>query len=81
MEQVAAMVAAGKKLVLLDNLVLDLNGFERVHPGGKFNLTHNLGRDISKFFYGGYQLVNEKGKSPHTHSQAALDILPRMVIG
>ena len=40
--------------MIFDNLVLDLNGYENIHPGGRFNLQHNIGRDISKFFYGGY---------------------------
>jgi cytochrome b involved in lipid metabolism len=26
------------------------------HPGGKFVIEHNIGRDVSKFFYGGYSL-------------------------
>jgi len=26
------------------------------HPGGAFLLEYNVGRDISKFFYGGYAL-------------------------
>lgn len=74
-ERVDALVGAGQPLVIFDNLVLNLNGYERVHPGGKFNLTHNYGRDISKFFFGGYQLVNVPKERPHTHSQAALDIV------
>ena len=67
-EQIDAEVRAGRKLVIFDNLVLDLNGYERIHPGGKFRLMHNLGRDISKFFLGGYQLINVDKKKPHTHS-------------
>ena len=59
-EQLDKQVKAGKSLVVLDNLVLDLKGYEKVHPGGKFNLRHNLGRDVSKFFFGGYQLVNKQ---------------------
>ena len=42
---------------------------------------HNFGRDISKFFYGGYNLVNVKGKQPHHHSQPALDIVKSMIVG
>ena len=72
----------GKQLVIFDNLVLNLNGYERVHPGGKFNLIHNLGRDVSKFFYGGYNLVNEKSHTrPHHHTQPALDIVKTMIVG
>lgn len=56
-EQIDSQVQAGKELVIFDNLVLNLNGYVRLHPGGKFNLTHNFGRDVSKFFFGGYNLV------------------------
>ena len=56
-QQVDIEVEQGQKLVILDNLILNLNGYERQHPGGKFTLIKNLGRDISKFYYGGYALV------------------------
>lgn len=51
-------IAAGDKLVILDDLVLDVSQYISCHPGGKFLLEHNFGRDISKFFYGGYSLEN-----------------------
>lgn len=66
---------------MFDNLVLDLNGYELMHPGGKFNLMHNLGKDVSKFFFGGYSLVNSANIKPHTHSQPALDIVKGLVVG
>ena len=34
-------IEKGKHLVVLDNLILDLNGYERLHPGGKFLITKN----------------------------------------
>jgi len=67
-EEIDNQVKAGKQLVIFDNLVLNLDGYYWRHPGGKFNLTHNYGRDISKFFFGGYNLVNVKGKRPTHHS-------------
>ena len=67
--------------MIFDNLVLNLDGYERIHPGGKFNLTHNYGRDISKFFFGGYSLIQAKHKEPMKHSQAALDIVKTLVVG
>jgi len=79
LDGIAARVKSGQRLVILDNLVLDLKGFERLHPGGKFSLTHNLGRDISKFFFGGYAL--QGGRKPHTHSKAALDIVETLIVG
>lgn len=80
-EEIDKQVQAGKQLVVFDNLVLNLNGYERIHPGGKFTLTHNYGRDISKFFFGGYNLVQVKGLRPKHHSQSALDIVRTMVVG
>ena len=40
--------------IILDDLVLDVTEFKAKHPGGKFVVEHNIGRDVSKFFYGGY---------------------------
>lgn len=65
-------VERGEKLVILDNLILNTNGYERQHPGGKFTLIKNFGRDISKFYYGGYALVQSKGAyGVHAHSEAS----------
>lgn len=44
----------GRNLVILDNYVLNFNDYHHYHPGGRFMLEKNRGRDISKFFYGGY---------------------------
>jgi len=41
-------------LMLLDNLVLNVGEFMNQHPGGRFVIRHNVGHDISKYFYGGY---------------------------
>ena len=46
----------GMKLMILDDLVLDVSEFYKVHPGGKFVIEHCVGTDIAKFFYGGYSL-------------------------
>lgn len=58
------LVEHGRKLVILDELVLDIEGFTNHHPGGKFVLFHNVGRDISKFFHGGYSLEGNLGQAP-----------------
>ena len=74
-------VEKGEKLLLFDNLVLDLDGYERIHPGGKFVLNRNVGRDISKFFYGGYAMVNYPGVKPFSHPLAALEIAESLIAG
>jgi cytochrome b involved in lipid metabolism len=53
-----------KSYVILDNLVIDIEKFQDKHPGGKFVINHNIGRDISKFFYGGYSLEGNLGRKP-----------------
>jgi cytochrome b involved in lipid metabolism len=70
----------GDKLVILDNLVLDISAYRCNHPGGKFVLDQNIGRDISKFFYGGYILENYSGMSTQTHSNIARLIVNSIVI-
>ena len=71
-----------RNLVVMDNLVLDYGEYGLLHPGGRFVLEANIGRDISKFFYGGYSMVNSPGQDfSHRHSQNALKIAKKMVIG
>ena len=50
----------GEKLVILDDMVLDMSSYAMNHPGGNFSIEHNIGRDVSKFFYGGNSLENIK---------------------
>ena len=54
-------VKNGEKLWILDDLVLDLSEYQEEHPGGKFLIEYNMGRDISKFFYGGHALDGNRG--------------------
>lgn len=74
-------IKSGKRLVVLDNLVLDLGRFSMIHPGGKFALERTIGRDLSKFFYGGFHILSELGSQPpHAHSIKALEIAKGMVV-
>lgn len=76
------MVANGQKLVILDDLILDVGKFMHEHPGGTFSISHNVGRDISKFFYGGYALENIDGKvEVHRHSISARKIVQQLIVG
>jgi len=60
MNMFESQVKAGKMLVILDDMVLDLEPFLVRHPGGAYVFKRNVGRDISKFFYGGYALGDNK---------------------
>lgn len=78
-------VRNGEKLVILDNLVLDITDFLKMHPGGSFLLQQTIGRDVSKFFYGGYALDGNSNdpstpNQRHAHTNVARRIANRLVI-
>jgi cytochrome b involved in lipid metabolism len=59
---------------------LDVSKYKPNHPGGRFVLDFNVGRDISKFFYGGYTLESSSGLRPHTHTNTARRIVNTLII-
>ncbi len=61
-------------------MVIDVAEFKVNHPGGKFVIDQNIGRDISKFFYGGYILENDTMK-PHRHSNIARKVVNTLIAG
>ena len=83
-EEFDSCIDNGQKLVLLDDLVLDVDKFIAEHPGGRFFITHNIGRDISKYYYGGYAVEGNNSGSPpakgHTHSSYADRIVKELTI-
>ena len=78
-------VSEGEQLVILDGFVLNVTEFIGLHPGGRYMLKHNIGRDISKFFYGGYSMEGNLGggapKAGHVHSNYARMIVNDLIIG
>jgi cytochrome b involved in lipid metabolism len=75
----------GEKLWILDDLVLDLSKFKNRHFGGSFLIERTVGRDVSKFFYGGYSLDNNSnnpGKitAAHSHTNIARIIANKLAI-
>ena len=76
-------IEGGEELVIIDDLVLNVGKFKSEHPGGKFLLEHNVGRDISKFFYGGYYMdgnLIKGGSQSNTHSNVARKIVDLLSI-
>lgn len=65
----------GRKLVILNDFVLDISAYQFKHPGGKFLLSNNVGKDISKFFFGGQSMDNYKGSKPCNHSSISKSIV------
>jgi cytochrome b involved in lipid metabolism len=52
------MVESGHQVAVIDDLVVDMEKYYFYHPGGKFVLSQNVGRDISKYFHGAFSLEN-----------------------
>ena len=71
---------SGEQLVLLDDLVLDVSKFKSEHPGGQFLLDFHVGKDVSKYFYGGYVLENGTGLKPYRHSNVARMIVNDIIV-
>ena len=67
--QLNHLIKKGELLVVLDDLVLSLGTYISSHPGGTEVLKRCNGRDISKYFYGGYRML---GMEPQVHSQLAM---------
>lgn len=63
----------GGKLVVLDDIVLDVSTYMKQHPGGQEVIGRNIGRDVSKFFYGGYAMSSHQ-KQPYAHSKDAMRV-------
>eukprot|EP00347_Sterkiella_histriomuscorum_P019560 403341168 len=72
---------SGEKLVILNDMVLNVSKYMFNHPGGKFVIAQNVGRDITKFFYGGYQMENYGNQKPYFHSNVARAVVNQLIIG
>lgn len=84
LEQFNDAISRGEKYVILDDLVVNVAGFIAHHPGGKFVIEHNVGLDISKFFYGGYVLegnINVRNPpSGYLHSNYARQVVNKLAV-
>ena len=70
----------GERLMVLDNMVLDVSSFAYSHPGGQFLIDYNIGRDIGKFFYGSYILDgNNNDPSCDSHRNCHSNIARKIV--
>jgi cytochrome b involved in lipid metabolism len=63
----------GSKLVVLDDIVLDVSSYVKGHPGGQEVIERNIGRDVSKYFYGGYAMSGHQ-KQPYAHTKDAMKV-------
>lgn len=76
------IIRRGKRhLVLLDDLVLDATDYAPYHPGGKFIIERTRGTDISKFFYGGYNLEPANDGQNYCHTNYGRVACNSLIIG
>ena len=59
---------------------MDVTLFANSHPGGRFLIERNAGKDISKFFHGGYNLEPQNGGWNHKHSNYARTIVSDLIV-
>lgn len=70
--------------MILNEMVLDVTDYAELHPGGKFMIKINVGRDISKFFYGGYCLdgnLTSMNPEGYNHSNYAKLVVNDLTVG
>ena len=65
----------------MNELVLDMGDYIGYHPGGRFVLEKNVGRDISKFYCGSYSILEDLSIVLHTHGRQADWQVYQMIIG
>ncbi len=81
-EEFYAITRKGKRhLLILDDLVLDATDYAPYHPGGKFIIERTRGTDISKFFYGGYNLEPANNGVNYNHTNYARLACNSLIIG
>lgn len=68
----------GIKWVIFGNRVCDLTNF--IHPGGNLIIDKVIGREISRYIYGGHK-AEKLDIQPHAHSVKALRLLNEFHIG
>lgn len=80
-EELEILLMNGESLCLLDDLVLDIGEYAKYHPGGAFLISQNIGRDASKFFYGGYTMANKDTTHGYAHSNYARKVASSLAVG
>lgn len=69
-----------RHLLLLDDLVLDATDYAKYHPGGRFIIERTRGTDISKFFYGGYNLEPSNKGENYNHTNYARLVCNSLIV-
>ncbi len=46
-DEVEELIANGRKIILVDNFVLQVDAWMKYHPGGEITILHMVGRDAT----------------------------------
>ena len=80
-EEFYAITRKGRRhLLLIDDLVVDATDYAPYHPGGQFIIERCRGTDISKFFYGGYNLEPKTNGVNYMHTNYAFLAVNSLII-
>lgn len=71
-------ILEGKKLIIYEDSILDIESYLPNHPGIDGLLNEHIGKEIGRFIYGGIPCSTF---SPHNHSYEALELIERLKIG
>ncbi|CDW82462.1 cytochrome b5-like heme steroid binding domain containing protein [Stylonychia lemnae] len=76
------LISLGRQLVILEEKILDLESFLDNHPGGRNFLKINIGKDITKYFYGAFNFLNKNLTEQRvTHSLLGHQLAGQLAIG
>lgn len=46
-DEIEAMIADGRKIILVDDFVLKVDAWLKYHPGGEISILHMVGKDAT----------------------------------
>jgi len=70
--EVNAAIAEGRKLVIIEDKICDIEKFQKIHPGGEALIASMIGKDP--------QSVSKLMHSRHTHTKAARNIMDTLTV-
>lgn len=76
-DDILKAVDQGRKLVIFEDKVIDLQSFLEKHPGGGEFFQDSMGKEIGRWIYG----TGLSNKFKHMHNSTAIDLIEKYKIG
>ncbi|CAM9649657.1 unnamed protein product [Chrysoparadoxa australica] len=80
MEEFNDKVLQGEKWVIVNEMVVDIAGYAKVHPGGSKIIKESIGTDITREIKGLRKLVQGVFREAHKHSGNAYSVINANVV-